>query len=76
MSQLVVKLSLIIGLVGAIAFAATPPSWAAAKKRKKVVAAKVAAPPAAAPADVPGSEMLKPPTRVAPIFPYEATPGQ
>ena len=71
MKKLIVKLPLILGVVGAMAFVATPPSWAAAKKSKgkKVVAAATAPAPTA-----PGSEMIKPPPRVDPIFPYAAPP--
>jgi hypothetical protein len=70
MHKLVVKLPLILGVIGAIAFAAAPSSWAAAKKAKKVAAAK----PAAA-ASAPGSEMLKPPPKVKPIFPHVSSPS-
>ena len=68
MNKLVVKLPLILGVVGAIAFAATPSSWAAAKKGKKAVAASTT--PAAS---VP--EMLKPPPKVKPIFPDTYSPS-
>jgi hypothetical protein len=74
MNKLVVKLPLILGVVGAIAFAAAPPSCAAAKKGKKMVARTA---PAAAPApaaSAPGSEFLKPPAKVDPIFPYMQPP--
>jgi hypothetical protein len=69
MNKLVVKLPLILGVVAAIALATTPSSWAAAKKAKKVAAATPA--PAAS---VPGSEFLKPPPKVDPIFPYTPPP--
>jgi hypothetical protein len=60
---------LILGIIGAISFAATPPSLAATKKHKQVTVETTTT--STKPEEsVPGSEFLKPPPKLDPTFPY------
>ena len=94
MKRSIVTLPIVLGVIGALGFAAAPPSFAATKKsehgmaatkhakkstarvktkKTAVAAAKPAAPAAPAQTAV-GSEMMKPPPKVKPIFPDTPPP--